>query len=146
MFSELCCQFAFFQELQDACGRWLLPEECSAEDMINLMVLEQFIKMASLPLREVVLMALATVILERKVLGLEVGLTVPNSEWVAMLQLEFSNVFSPLPGCTNFIEHRIEMPQGYWNTATPIVCPNTEKNMVQDELQVVLNMEESHTD
>ncbi|KAI5617023.1 hypothetical protein C0J50_23276 [Silurus asotus] len=108
--------------------------------------------------------SLATVIPERVELGPEVRLktasesaSVPCGDHlspsqraqVSRLQQEFADVFSPLPGRTNLIEHHIETSPGIVVRSRPYRLPEHRKNVVREELQAMLDMgvvEESHSD
>ncbi|XP_056598991.1 uncharacterized protein LOC130417451 [Triplophysa dalaica] len=68
---------------------------------------------------------------------------------VAKLQTEFSDVFSPLPGRTNLIEHHIETIPGAVVRSRPYRLPEHKKIVVQKELEAMLDMgviEESKSD
>ncbi len=68
---------------------------------------------------------------------------------VARLQTEFADVFSPLPGRTNLIQHHIEMEPGVVVRSRPYRLPEHKKKVVQSELEAMLEMgviEESHSD
>ncbi|XP_056605021.1 uncharacterized protein LOC130421252 [Triplophysa dalaica] len=68
---------------------------------------------------------------------------------VAKLQTEFSDVFSPLPGRTNLIEHHIETTPGAVVRSRPYRLPEHQKIVVQKELEAMLDMgviEESKSD
>ncbi len=68
---------------------------------------------------------------------------------VARLQKEFADVFSPLPGRTNLIQHHIETEPGVVVRSRPYRLPEHKKKVVQSELEAMLEMgviEESHSD
>ncbi len=68
---------------------------------------------------------------------------------VARLQKEFADVFSPLPGRTNLIQHHIETEPGIVVRSRPYRLPEHKKKVVQSELEAMLEMgliEESHSD
>ncbi len=68
---------------------------------------------------------------------------------VARLQTEFADVFLPLPGRTNLIQHHIEMEPGVVVHSRPYRLPEHKKKVVQSELEAMLEMgliEESHSD
>ncbi|KAI5085415.1 hypothetical protein C0J45_23129 [Silurus meridionalis] len=68
---------------------------------------------------------------------------------VAKVQQEFANLFSPLPGRTNFIEPHIETSPAIVVRSRPYRLPDYKKNVVQEELQAMLDMgvvKESHSD
>ncbi len=46
---------------------------------------------------------------------------------LAQLQADFADVFSPLPGRTDLVQHHIETLPGRWHAAVPIAFPNTRK-------------------
>ncbi|KAL7886261.1 hypothetical protein AOLI_G00065560 [Acnodon oligacanthus] len=92
------------------------------------------------PWREAVPVSLATVVPERAELGPEVPtkwnhtpvpcgdqLSLSQKAEVARLQMEFSNVFSPLPGCTDLIEHHIETPPSVVLRSRPYRLPEYKK-------------------
>ena len=58
---------------------------------------------------------------------------------VAELQPGFTDVFSPLPGRTTLIEHRIETPHGVSVRSWPYRLPKHERKIVKDELKVGRN-------
>ncbi len=67
---------------------------------------------------------------------------------VAKAQAEFADVFSPLPGRTNLIQHHIEMEPGMVVRSRPYRLPEHRKKVVQSELEAMLEMgviEESHS-
>ncbi len=68
---------------------------------------------------------------------------------VARLQTEFADVFSPLPGRTNLIQHHIETEPGVVMRSRPYRLPEHKKKVVESELEAMLEMgviEESHSD
>ncbi|XP_056585423.1 uncharacterized protein LOC130406867 [Triplophysa dalaica] len=68
---------------------------------------------------------------------------------VVRLQAEFADVFSPLPGRTNLIEHHIETKPGAIVRSRPYRLPEHKKMVVQKELEAMLDMgviEESSSD
>ncbi len=68
---------------------------------------------------------------------------------VAKLQAEFADVFSPLPGRTNLIQHHIETELGMVVRSRPYRLPEHKKKVVQTELEAMLDMgviEESNSD
>ncbi len=68
---------------------------------------------------------------------------------VAKLQAEFADVFSPLPGRTNLIQHHIETEPGLVVRSRPYRLPEHKKKVVQTELEAMLEMgviEESNSD
>ncbi len=68
---------------------------------------------------------------------------------VAWLQKEFADVFSPLPGRTNLIQHHIETEPVIVVHSRPYRLPEHKKKVVQSELEAMLEMgviEESHSD
>ncbi len=68
---------------------------------------------------------------------------------VARLQTEFADVFSPLPGRTNLIQHHIETEPGVVVRSRPYWLPEHKKKVVHLELEAMLEMgviEESHSD
>ncbi len=68
---------------------------------------------------------------------------------VARLQTEFADVFSPLPGRTNLIQHHIESEPGVVVRSRPYRLPEHKKKVVQLELEAMLEVgviEESHSD
>ncbi|KAK5854605.1 hypothetical protein PBY51_004785 [Eleginops maclovinus] len=112
--------------------------------------------------REVASASLATTVIERDELGPEV---IINTELapvccgdhlspgqvadVAALQGRFADVFSPLPGRTSLINHRIETPPGVAIRSRPYRLPEHKRKIVQAELQAMLEMgviEESTSD
>ncbi|KAL7838516.1 hypothetical protein AOLI_G00269200 [Acnodon oligacanthus] len=102
------------------------------------------------PWREAVPVSLATVVPERAELGPEVPtkwnhtpvlcgdqLSLSQKEEVARLQMEFSDVFSPLSG---LIEHHIETPPGMVTHSRPYHLPEHKKKVVQKEIKAMINM------
>lgn len=86
-------------------------------------------------------MALAMVVPESEELGLEVDLKcaaqsilVSCGDHLLPSQITelpsykqgFSDMFLPLFGHSNVIEHHIEVPEGLWYAAAPTICPNTK--------------------
>ncbi|XP_056627068.1 retrovirus-related Pol polyprotein from transposon 412 isoform X1 [Triplophysa dalaica] len=68
---------------------------------------------------------------------------------VAKWQADFADVFSPLPGRTNLIEHHIETKLDVIIRSRPYRLPEHKKKVVQEELKAMLEMgvvEESHSD
>ncbi len=68
---------------------------------------------------------------------------------VARLQKEFADVFSPLPGRTNLIQHHIETEPGIVVRSRLYRLPEHKKKVVQSELEAMLEMgviEESRSD
>ncbi len=68
---------------------------------------------------------------------------------LAQLQAAFADVFSPLPGRTNLVQHHIEMLPGEVARSRPYRLREHKKNVVQEELKAMLNLgviEESHSD
>ncbi len=68
---------------------------------------------------------------------------------LAQLQAAFADVFSPLPGRTNLVQHHIETLPGEVARSRPYRLPEHKKNVVQEELKAMLNLgviEESHSD
>ncbi|XP_039513052.1 uncharacterized protein LOC120468602 [Pimephales promelas] len=65
------------------------------------------------------------------------------------LQTEFADVFSPLPGRTNLIQHHVETDPGAVVRCRPYRLPEHKKKVVQDELETMLDLgviEESNSD
>ncbi len=107
---------------------------------------------------------LATVVSGEEDLGPEVNTKVPSLTLapgggdhlspsqltdVVRLQKEFADVFSPLPGRTNLIQHHIETEPGIVVRSRPYRLPEHKKKVVQSELEAMLEMgviEESHSD
>ncbi|XP_051724240.1 uncharacterized protein LOC127498671 isoform X1 [Ctenopharyngodon idella] len=56
------------------------------------------------------------------------------------LQAEFADVFSPLPGRTNLIQHHIETEPGVVVSSRPYRLPEHKKKVVQAELGAMLDM------
>nr|XP_043896844.1 uncharacterized protein LOC122778812 [Solea senegalensis] len=112
--------------------------------------------------REVASVSLATTVIERDELGPEVtklnrSAPVPVDDHlspgqradVALLQRQFADVFSPLPGRTNLIHHHIETSPGVTVRSRPYRLPEHKRKTVQAELQAMLEMgviEESNSD
>ncbi len=68
---------------------------------------------------------------------------------LAQLQADFADVFSPLPGRTDLVQHHIETLPGEVARSRPYRLPEHNKNVVQEELKAMLNLgviEESHSD
>ncbi len=68
---------------------------------------------------------------------------------LAQLQAAFADVFPPLPGRTNLVQHHIETLPGEVARSRPYRLPEHKKNVVQEELKAMLNLgviEESHSD
>ncbi len=68
---------------------------------------------------------------------------------VAKLQTDFADVFSPLPGRTDLIQHHIETIPGEVARSCPYRLPEHKKKVVQEELKAMLELgviEESHSD
>uniref|UniRef100_A0A9J8D6N2 Gypsy retrotransposon integrase-like protein 1 n=1 Tax=Cyprinus carpio carpio TaxID=630221 RepID=A0A9J8D6N2_CYPCA len=68
---------------------------------------------------------------------------------IIRLQSEFADVFSPLPGRTNLIQHHIETEPGVVVRSRPYRLPEHKRKVVQTELEAMLGMgviEESHSD
>ncbi len=68
---------------------------------------------------------------------------------LAQLQADFADVFSPLPGRTDLVQHHIATLPGGVARSAPIACLNTRKNVVREELKAMLDLgviEESHSD
>ncbi len=68
---------------------------------------------------------------------------------LAQLQADFADVFSPLPGRTDLVQHHIETLPGEVARSRPYRLPKHKKNVVQEELKAMLNLgviEESHSD
>ncbi len=93
---------------------------------------------------------LATAVSGEDDLGPEVSHLSPSQLTdVARLQKEFADVFSPLPGRTNLIQHHIETEPGVVVRSRPYRLPDHTKKVVQSELEAMLEMgviEESHSD
>ncbi len=60
---------------------------------------------------------------------------------VAKLQAKFSDVFSPLPGRTNLIQHHIETEPGIVVCSLPYRFPEHKKKLDQTELEAMLKMQ-----
>ncbi len=68
---------------------------------------------------------------------------------LAKLQADFADVFSPLPGRTDLVQHHIEMLPGDVARSRPYRLPEHKKNVVREELKAMLDLgiiEESHSD
>ncbi|CAM4612755.1 unnamed protein product [Leuciscus chuanchicus] len=68
---------------------------------------------------------------------------------VKKLQAEFADVFSPLPGRTDLIQHHVETEPGVVVRSRPYRLPEHKKKVVQSELEAMLDMgviEESNSD
>ncbi len=68
---------------------------------------------------------------------------------LAQLQADFADVFSPLPGRTDLVQHHIETLPREVARSRPYRLPEHKKNVVQEELKAMLNLgviEESHSD
>ncbi len=68
---------------------------------------------------------------------------------LARLQADFADVFSPLPGRTDLVQHHIETLPGEVARSRPYHLPEHKKNVVREELKAMLNLgviEESHSD
>ncbi|KAG1928644.1 interferon-induced very large GTPase 1-like [Pimephales promelas] len=68
---------------------------------------------------------------------------------IKRVQAEFSDVFSPLPGRTNLIQHHVETDPGVVVRCRPYRLPEHKKKTVQAELETMLDMgviEESNSD
>lgn len=98
-------------------------------------------------------MSLVTVIKDRDELGPEVPKSAnPTSPFcdshlipsqhtdLADLQQRFANVFSPLPGRTNLIQHHIETQPGVTVRSRPYRLPEHKRKVVQAELKAMLEM------
>ncbi len=71
------------------------------------------------------------------------------SQLTDVARLQFADVFSPLPGRTNLIQHHIETEPGIVVRSRPYRLPEHKKKVVQSELEAMLEMgviEESHSD
>ncbi len=67
---------------------------------------------------------------------------------LAKLQADFADVFSPLPGRTDLIQHHIETIPGEVAHSCPYCLPKHKKKVVQDELKAMLELgviEESYS-
>ncbi len=68
---------------------------------------------------------------------------------LAKLQADFADVFSPLPGRTNLVQHHVETLPGEVARSRPFRLPEHKKNVVREELKAMLDLgviEESHSD
>ncbi len=68
---------------------------------------------------------------------------------LAQVQADFSDVFSPLPGRTDLMQHHIEALPGEVARSRPYRLPEHKKNVVREELKAMLDLgviEESHSD
>uniref|UniRef100_A0A8C1LM62 Gypsy retrotransposon integrase-like protein 1 n=1 Tax=Cyprinus carpio TaxID=7962 RepID=A0A8C1LM62_CYPCA len=68
---------------------------------------------------------------------------------IKSIQAEFADVFSPLPGRTNLIQHHVETEPGVVVRSRPYRLPEHKKKVVQGELEAMLEMgviEESNSD
>ncbi len=68
---------------------------------------------------------------------------------LAKLQADFADVFSPLPGRTDLVQHHIETLPGEVARSLPHRLPEHKKNVVREELKAMLDLgviEESHSD
>ncbi len=68
---------------------------------------------------------------------------------LAQLQADFADVFSPLPGRTDLVQHHIETLPGEVARSRPYRLPEHKKKVVQEELKAMLDLgviEESHSD
>ncbi len=68
---------------------------------------------------------------------------------LAKLQADFADVFSPLPGRTDLVQHHIETRPGKVARSRPYRLPEHKKNVVREELKAMLDLgviEESHSD
>ena len=111
--------------------------------------------------REAVPVALVTQVRERDELGPEVPksanpasltcgdqLSASQRADLAKLQHCFADVFSPLPGRTNLIEHKIVTRPGVTVRSRPYRLPEHKRKVVKEELDAMLAMgviEESHS-
>lgn len=59
---------------------------------------------------------------------------------LAELQQRFADVFSPLPGRTNLIQHHIETQPGVTVRSCPYRLPEHKQKVVQAELKAMLEM------
>ncbi|XP_057183752.1 uncharacterized protein LOC130550329 [Triplophysa rosa] len=59
---------------------------------------------------------------------------------LARMQAEFADVFSPLPGRTNLIQHHIETEPGVVVRSRPYRLPEHKKKVVQAELEAMLDL------
>ncbi len=69
-----------------------------------------------------------------------VHLTPSQRENVARLQQWYADVFSPLPGRTNLIEHHSEIHAGTTVHSLPYRLPEHKRKVVQKELEAMLEM------
>ena len=77
------------------------------------------------------------------------GLSGSQARDVAGLQLQFADVFSPLPGRTPLITHNIETQPGLTVRTRPYRLPVHKQHVVRRELATMLELgvvEESHSD
>ncbi len=67
---------------------------------------------------------------------------------LAQLQADFADVFSPLPGRTDLVQHHIETLPGEVARSRLYRLPEHKKNVVREELKAMLNLgvKESHSD
>ncbi len=68
---------------------------------------------------------------------------------LAQLQADFADVFSPLPGRTDLVQHHMETLPGEVARSRPYRLPEHKKNVVHEELKAMLDLcviEESHSD
>ncbi len=68
---------------------------------------------------------------------------------LAKLQADFADVFSPLPGRTDLVQHHIEARPGGVARSRPYRLPEHKKNVVREELTAMLDLgviEESHSE
>ena len=68
---------------------------------------------------------------------------------IKTVQAEFADVFSPLPGRTDIIQHHVETEPGVVIRSRPYRLPEHKKKVVQSELEAMLEMgviEESNSD
>ncbi len=68
---------------------------------------------------------------------------------LAKLQADFADVFSPLPGRTDLVQHHIETLPREVACSRPYRLPEHKKNVVREELKAMLDLgviEESHSD
>ncbi len=67
---------------------------------------------------------------------------------LAQLQADFADVFSPLPGRTDLVQHHIETLPREVARSRPYRLPEHKKNVVQEELKAMLDLgviEETHS-
>ena len=111
--------------------------------------------------REAVPVSLVSAVSERDELGPEVPnsfkstplscddrLSLAQKAEVAELQRRFADVFSPLPGRTNLIQHQIITHPGVTVRSRPYRLPEHKRKVVQEEIKAMLEMgviEESHS-